>query len=458
MALDMFHNSEDNNVKQRGLDFFFEDHPMARGGSWVDPSRRGFTGTATYEHSSKLIQNSPKEVRKVKKKLQKVILKEHELFQKWSERVDNNMQPSHIFDVAEQYSVLDKSKDAFLKDYSECQTKIQQQNQNPNQPSALTSGGLAGSNDGSVTLQDLLHVSEPETSLKLASYYSRATASFAKQIHDQLNTYGEDLARLYVKRDSAKIEDGRFTCQLLSTEVDAVPIDFSVDLHVDSLQYNEKMLKSMNEAVHDMEMAVSDSSHHGSKHMERASNAVGTMGLMLGMRGAVKAFEQGDIKDGLVGSAQTLHGVTGMTLAAVGKQAESLEGRIVKSAGKLLRSSPMKRVMQVLPIVGIGFGIYNVVEDFKRHDALGYIDAVLDVEMVLLDIVEMAVPELAPLIAPLNMALSVIRLAIDDVYMGIQNELNSLPKDAGFLTKLAAVLVGSIKGLFHFVIHVVSFF
>ncbi|KAK0134239.1 hypothetical protein N1851_030190 [Merluccius polli] len=192
----------------------------------------------------------------------------------------------------------------------------------------------------------------------------------------------------------------------------------------------------MEEAVNDMEMPGLDSSHHVSKHVERASTAVGTLGLMLGMKGAVKAFEQGDISDGVVGTAQTLQGVTGMTLAVVGKQAESLQGRVAKSAVKLMRSSPMKRLMQVLPIVGIGFGIYNVEEDIKRGDALGYVDAVLDMEMVLLDSVEMLQPELAPLMAPLNLALSIIRIAIDDVYMGIHNELNSLPKDADFLDKL----------------------
>ncbi|KAJ3603663.1 hypothetical protein NHX12_028407, partial [Muraenolepis orangiensis] len=456
MALDMSQNP-DNNVKQRGLDFFFENHPMARGGSWIDPNNCGFKGSSTWENSRKLQSNRRT---KLERDLRNLIGQESEHFQKWSGTVDN-IQASRIFDVAEKYSVVDPSqRDAFLEGYSEFKTTIQQQHQSPVNPERPpTSGGLGGSDDGSVTLQDLHHVSESEISLKLASYYSRAAASFAKHIHDQLNTkYGEDLAGLHVKQDSAKMEDGTFTCQLLSADVNAEPIDFNVDLPADGLQYNEKMLKSMNEALHDMETHGSDSSHHGSKHIERASTAVGTLGLMLGMKGAVQAFEGGDIKDGVIGTAQTLHGVTGMTLAVIGKQAEALEGRVATSAVKLMRSSPMKRVVQVLPIVGIGFGIYNVEEDLKRKDTLGYIDATLDVAMVGLDIIEAVLPELAPLIAPLNVALAVIRIAIDDVYMGIQNELNSLPNDASLLEKFAAVLVGSIKGLFHLAIHVASFF
>ncbi|KAJ3603599.1 hypothetical protein NHX12_028344 [Muraenolepis orangiensis] len=459
MALDMFQNP-DNNVKQMGLDFFFEDHPMARQYSWIDPSNRGFKGSSTWENSRKLLEKT-RTKSKLSQDLKNLIGKESEHFQKWSDTVDNNIQASHIFDVAEKYSVVDPSqRDAFLKSYSEFKTTIQQQHQSPVYPERpSTSGGLGGSDDGSVTLQDLHHASESEISLKLASYYSRAAVSFAKQIHDQLNTkYGKDLAGLHVKQDSAKMEDGTFKCQLLSADVNTEPIDFNVDLPADGLEYNEKMLKSMNEAVHDMETHGSDSSHHGSKHIERASTAVGTLGLMLGMKGAVQAFERGDIKDGVLGTAQTLHGVTGMTLAVIGKQAESLEGRVAKSVVKLMRSSPMKNAMQVLPIVGIGFGIYNVEEDLKQNDTLGYLDAALDLEMVGLDIIEAVQPELAPFIAPFNVALAVIRIAIDDVYMGIQNELNSLPNDAGLLEKLAAVYVGSIKGNFHLAIHVASFF
>ncbi|CAL8280752.1 unnamed protein product, partial [Gadus morhua 'NCC'] len=455
MALDMFENG-DNNVKQHGLDFFFENHPMARGFSWIDPSSRGFMGSSSHKGSSKQISNKG-----LLKHLKKLISREDSNFKAWLKLTDNNVIANRIFDIAEQNSVLDEAqKKTSFEDYSQFKTAVEQQLQtsspvNPERPQ--TSGSLGGSEDGDVTLQDLHRASESETSLKLASYYSRTSASFAKQIHDQLTIkYGKDLAGLHVKQDSAKMEDGTFTCQLLSADVNDGPIDFNVELHADSLQHNDKMLKSIEEAVHEMEMPVS--SHHGSKSVERASTAVATLGLMLGMRGAVKAFNQGNIKDGVIGAAQTLHGVTGMTMGFVGRQAEFLEGRIAKSAGKLMGSSSMKRAMMVLPVVGIGFGIYNVEEDFKRKDALGLVDGVLDLDMVILDVVEIVVPELAPLIAPLNLAQSVIRMAIDDVYMGIQNELNSLPEDADTLDKLAAVLVGFEKGVFHLAIHVANFF
>ncbi|KAJ3603664.1 hypothetical protein NHX12_028408, partial [Muraenolepis orangiensis] len=461
LAWGMFHKIQDHPQKTKAVNGEYRIYEMRK--NKVDQKN-----LYVYPVGKKLDNNDVGKIKEIKDCITAQIGQEsyykmrQNIYKNLPSEQQENEKVKYVEYLKEQYSVVDPSqRDAFLEGYSEFKTTIQQQHQSPVNPERPpTSGGLGGSDDGSVTLQDLHHVSESEISLKLASYYSRAAASFAKQIHDQLNTkYGEDLAGLLVKQDSAKMEDGTFKCQLLSADVNAEPIDFNVDLPADGLQYNEKMLKSMNEAVHDMETHGSDSSHHGSKHIERASTAVGTLGLMLGMKGAVQAFERGDIKDGVIGTAQTLHGVTGMTLAVIGKQAEALEGRVAKSVVKLMRSSPMKIAMQVLPIVGIGFGIYNVQEDFKRNDTLRYIDAALDLGMVGLDIIEAVLPELAPFFfAPLNLALAVIRIAIDDVYMGIQNELNSLPIDAGLLEKLAAVLVGSIKGFFNFLIHVESFF
>ncbi|TDH13362.1 hypothetical protein EPR50_G00056840 [Perca flavescens] len=218
------------------------------------------------------------------------------------------------------------------------------------------------------------------------------------------------------------------------------------------------MSESIETAVHDMENHGSISSHQGSKYVEHAGHAVGTLGLMLGLKGAVRAFEQGDIKDGVVGSLQTAHGVTAMTSSVIAKKALSSEARMAKAVTSVMKSPAMKGFTSVIPIVGIGFGIYNLEQDLERGDALGNIDAALDGSMVVLDVIETAQPELAPFIVPINLALSVVRMVNDEIYMGIQNELNNLPKDAGVLEKLRAVSLGFLKGIQHFGISVASFF
>ncbi|KAF1389810.1 hypothetical protein PFLUV_G00077410 [Perca fluviatilis] len=353
-----------------------------------------------------------------------------------------------IFDIAKDYMITELYA---VQDYETFKTTLDISDY-------PASGRLGGYNDGHITSQDLKSASELEKSFKLESYYSRLRVLSAEQIHSQLKAkYGESLAGLHVQEGSARMENGEFVCHLLDG-ANAKLVEFRAKLSAKSQRYSKAMSESIETAVHDMENHGSISSHQGSKYVEHAGHAVGTLGLMLGLKGAVRAFEQGDIKDGLVGSLQTAHGVTAMTTSVIAKQALSSEARMAKAVTSVMKSPAIKRFTSVIPIVGIGFGIYNFEQDLERGDALGYIDASLDGSMVVLDVIETAVPELAPFIAPINLALSVVRMGIDEIYMAIQNELNNLPKDAGLLEKLRAVSLGFLKGIEHFGISLASFF
>ncbi|XP_040897569.1 uncharacterized protein LOC121184166 [Toxotes jaculatrix] len=464
MALDLV-QSTDNNIKEKGLNFFFEDHPMARGFSWIDPSRRGFSGSATPEGSSKLENFKPRQRGQLMKDLTKVLKFESNMFREWTQkrRISGENVPKKMFDIAKEFKILEDASnvDGFLDGYSDFKKKTGQHISTPfgDDKEPPTSGSLGGYDDGYVTSQDLNSASELEKSFRLESYFSRASASFSEQIHAQLKAkYGESLAGLHLQEGSARIEDGQFTCQLVPDGGDAKPVEFRVALSPESQHYSEKMMKSIDTAAVEMETHSSTSSHEVSKFAEHTGTAVGTLGFIQGMRGAVHAFQQGDIKDGVMGALQTAHGVTAMTTSVIAKQALSSETRIARAAATVMRSPAMKGAMAAIPIVGIGFGIYNFEQDLDRGDTQGFIDAVLDGEMIILDVVEIAQPELAPFIAPLSLALSAIRMVIDDVYMGVQNELNSLPKNAGILDKVAAVFVGLGKGFLHLVDDVANFF
>ncbi|KAF3695307.1 hypothetical protein EXN66_Car010983 [Channa argus] len=455
MALDMV-ESQDNNIREKGLNFFFEDHPMARGNSWIDPSRRGFSGSATPKDSSKLQNVIKRTTKELMEHLEIVLRNEVQQFESWIQIDRENILPRILeaadkYKIAESNSIQQKSITDKYKAFKETLEIYSKESGDSNELPA--SGTIGGYDDGHITSQDVKSASKWEDSFKHESYFSRVRASYDEQIHNELKSkYG---GNLQLQGDSARIENGQFICQLVS---DSEPAEFRIDLSPESQQYNEKMLKSIETAVNDMETYVSQSSHPVSKFAEHAGTAVGTLGLMLGMKGAVRAFEQGDIKDGVMGSLQTAHGVTAMTTSVIAKQALSSEARVARAAATIMRSPAMKGAMTAIPIVGIGFGLWNIRQDLERGDTLGYIDATLDSIMVGLDSFEIAQPEVAPVIMSINLVLSTVRMGVDDVYMGIYDELNRLPKDTSVLDKVKAVFVGFGKGIQHFGIHVASFF
>ncbi|XP_027135809.1 uncharacterized protein LOC104935227 isoform X2 [Larimichthys crocea] len=421
MALDMV-QSGDNNYMEKGLGFLYEGHSMATGGSWTDPNMRGFLGTAS---------TKPDKKGKSMAKLKEVLNKELELYRSWK-RMKKSQGIQSPLTLLEEYHSTIGDPQSIINDYNTFKTQI-------GEPSA--SGTLGGYNDGHVTHQDLKSSIELENSFKHESYFSRAQALSSEQIHNQMKAkYGENLAGMHLQEGSARMENGQFICNLVSEG--AEPEEFRVELSPESQHYNEKLLKGIETAVHDLESHGPVPSHQVNKYVEHIGTAVGTLGLMLGMKGAVRAFEQGDVQDGVMGALQTAHGVTAMTVSVIARQTLSSEARIARAAAKIMESPVMRGTMTVIPVVGIGFGVLNFLQDLDRGDTLGYIDAVFDGGIFGLDVVEYLEPELAPFIMPVNLALSTVRMVFDDFYMGVENELKSLPKDAGVLDKLVAVTVG----------------
>ncbi|KAK1785681.1 hypothetical protein P4O66_019035 [Electrophorus voltai] len=294
---------------------------------------------------------------------------------------------------------------------------------------------------------------EPHTDdlegLSWAFFYHRK-----EHVHSELQrTFGEKVQELNVKPDSVIIKDGEFHCALLSKKNPHEIRKWKLKLPSESQIQIEKIWESMDK------VSATPATHMTSEHLEQAGMALGTMGLMLGAQGAVRAFEQGDVVQGTMATLETTHEITGMTLAAVGKQISVTAGsKVMNAISTALKNPVTKRTLVVLPVVGIGFSIYNIVEDIKRSDTVGYIDAGLDSFILVMDVVEFAVPVLAPIITPINFALSVIRMAIDDIYFDIQAEFNKLPPDATILDKIGAFFKGLGEGIVHFILDIASFF
>lgn len=90
----------DEQYIEGGLEFLFNQHSMADGGTWVDPKRRGFGGAAAGDLT----------------KLKKVLEREYIMFNKWYNRPHKEYSPEEIGDLTVTYKIFPDYKQ-FIADY-----------------------------------------------------------------------------------------------------------------------------------------------------------------------------------------------------------------------------------------------------------------------------------------------------------------------------------------------------
>lgn len=202
--------------------------------------------------------------------------------------------------------------------------------------------------------------------------------------------------------------------------------------------------------------------------LQEFGRGLAVAGTVHGLFAAVGALEDGNTKEGVVGLAMAIHGIGG--LSGINKRVYRSAGKVLgnllhKDAGNLASdfskdtelsktlsageeefSSVLGREEHVfgedIPFVGIGLGIYNIYEDFSQHTVIGDIDGVLDSVITGLDIFGAATGVGEVITEPLSIALTVIRMFIDDFYSSIKNELDSLPPGANVGQKICAFFRG----------------
>ena len=173
---------------------------------------------------------------------------------------------------------------------------------------------------------------------------------------------------------------------------------------------------------------------------------------VIGLVGSIRELENGQYWKGAIDlgkSLKTLGDVTGISKAAekylgkalkklAGKAGESVAGSLVtKVEGSVMSTiGDFKQLEEDLkPFIGALFGIYNIYEDLKRHSTIGYIDAAFDLATTVLSL-------FGPEAEPFELALSIIKMAVDIFYTDISKELHALPKDASVGQIVVAVLKG----------------
>lgn len=235
MAVEMT-DSSDNNVRESGLDLLFENHPMARGESWVDPSSRGHRGTARAEGSSKLDnKRRPRTIEQLGRALEKVVELEVKHYRSWMKNQDPQKVIDKILRILVECNVIQESeKESIVERYNSYCEHIK---------STQASGPLGRCDDSLTTTQDLKSASESEKSKKyllLESLFSKLKASVVDQVHSQLkNQYGNNLVHMHLQEGGARIEDEDFICQLVSKGHE--PVEFRVKLSPETKFYYEKM-------------------------------------------------------------------------------------------------------------------------------------------------------------------------------------------------------------------------
>ncbi|MEQ2198580.1 hypothetical protein XENOCAPTIV_014967, partial [Xenoophorus captivus] len=104
MALDM----DERHIKHK-LDFWFDQHSMARGGSWIDESRRGFSGSAAPSIGGM-------DELQIKQVVELLKL-EHAVFRKWKESIGGADELEEMADIAVKYRVLGhEHRNGFIAD------------------------------------------------------------------------------------------------------------------------------------------------------------------------------------------------------------------------------------------------------------------------------------------------------------------------------------------------------
>ncbi|KAK3584754.1 hypothetical protein CHS0354_002274 [Potamilus streckersoni] len=263
----------------------------------------------------------------------------------------------------------------------------------------------------------------------------------------------------------------RSECNIRETDVELV--EESVEVTNDRIKfqfYKKNNPREIHEITNPIPRSMKALTERQNRLLSKIHLGLGVHGALINFFGALHYFQTGDNARGGFSLFQSLHSVgqlTGLNEKIAYKLAETSAGRIVN---KLLQQSS-KKIASVLfkddkmvekaaskiehfvgsvPIVGIAFDTYFIEEDIanlvqnnnKDLVPLYAIDLVLDSVTSIISF--------NPLLEPVVLALSLVRMVFDDIYLDILEEWKRV-KGQGVLQHLLAVIIGVVEGLGDFV-------
>ncbi|KAL3880793.1 hypothetical protein ACJMK2_033004 [Sinanodonta woodiana] len=263
----------------------------------------------------------------------------------------------------------------------------------------------------------------------------------------------------------------RATCEFKETDIDIV--EESVEVVDDRIKfqvYEKNNPAIIHEIINDLPPSIKSLTTRQHTVMSKIHLGLGTHGAVLNFIGALHYFQVGDNARGGFSLFQSLHAVgqlSGLNERIAYRISESVAGRVInkflqktstKVASLLFKSEKMaekavssfEHLTSSTSIIGIAFSIYFIEEDINnlvenKDDELiplYAIDLALDITIAVLAV--------DPIFEPVVLALSLVRMVLDDIYMDFLDEWKRA-KGKGVLEHVFAVIIGIIDGLEDFI-------
>ena len=472
---------------------FFDSHPMARGGTWPGGIDTGFEGVHGYswgewnDHLQNLEsgQQNSKQRRNARKQIENAKLvreRTSDFLGTWLSNIrENSIGNGQLFveqhrgtespkatidgvsgDIPLHQAITNAIQEALQKNFRDNTEASAAVVDNPN-----IAGPLQASREQIETPElEVVVLRETESihsdSRTLPLITSETLKSDQELIAHQITTRVQEEAL----HDSTEYSVVQNSVEREENEIKFKVIDKSEPPEEKELRVgvDEEKLGS-DDIVDEIKGEIDE--HNGGK-LQGVGRTLAVAGTVQGLFGAVGALEDGNTKEGVIGLSQAIHGIGGLTgvnrrvYRSAGKALGNLLNSDVSSlasdvskdtefskaltAGEEELGSALGREEKVfgedIPFVGIGFGIYSIYEDFSQHTVIGYVDGALDIAITGLDILGAATGVGEVITEPLSIALTAIRMFIDDFYSSVKNELDKLPPGASVGQKVGAFFKG----------------
>ena len=447
-------------------EFFFNSNPMARGGSWQLRYENGKLKTGLDLMTDPILDSN--EQRTIVEEMRKVRDLISRFGQTWLSHVDvdgvmGSRQPAPGAETAEynfHSNMIDNLKDVaqrigtYLRDYElkYATTYLLSSlvSEAENEAVDTQINDFKTSEDRSLSVR---------TSIALTNDHEYVSDVINKEITEKSQQTGK---KYQIVPNSVEIEEDSEKVRF-EIEADWNPDLKKVRTAIDrSRLFSREMIEQMQRES--KEFARSTDTEGGK--LAKFNRGFAIFNTVIGLFQSIGSLENGDMTQGVTGLAHTIYGIGELTeynqkiskaagkflsralrqsvkdlaesASVTGEEAgafvEQAGGEIMSTAGKI--ENFLEKGLS--PIIGTAFGIYNIIQDFKQHSILGYIDGVLDIAIT-------GVSLLGPEAEPLKIALTILRMVIGIFYNDISDELDKLPPHASVVDKIDAVLAGIAK-------------
>ncbi|XP_067895768.1 uncharacterized protein si:dkey-211g8.8 [Heterodontus francisci] len=389
---------------------FMDLHPMTMGGSWGK------------NHANCGRQSEP---------LDEVKEKSREIMKTW---LQTSSEDFHLRDSEEEISaVTDQNKiDDIIR------TRIL--NLIPKTPTAMEQNRKSLSRnviDYMNKLEDsMLRKSLP---FRLASKMAEERQYLEKEVARSIKSQEElDKVQYGIMHDSISLEDNGMSIKVQSKSDPSTVKELRIQTDVKNLG-SEQLLTDHFQDFY-------QASDTETELTEKVNHVLGIYGTLMGFQAAKDFLGKGRNVEAGISVAQGVHGVGELmgVNRAVSKFVVQSSSRALTNVAARLETRTAERVLGSInklgkladiSILSVGFSVFNIYEDVERNNLIGYADAGLD-SLILLT--GMAGPELAPV----TLALTIVRLGIDPLYSEIRQSIESLPPGASDGQLCLAVLNG----------------